>query len=78
MCLQFSFTGALAIKKIEWHILGNHLFANAKALVFAGLFFQGKEANAWLVKGSRILSNEVPEQILPDGGISKEAQCIRL
>ena len=54
-------------KKIEWHILGNHLFANAKALVFAGLFFQGREANAWLAKGLRILSNEIPEQILPDG-----------
>ena len=67
MCLQFSFTGALAIKKIEWHILGNHLFANAKAF-FAGLFFQGREANAWLAKGLRILSNEIPEQILPDGG----------
>ena len=27
-------------KRIEWHILGNHLFSNAKALIFAGLFFQ--------------------------------------
>ena len=54
--------------RLEIHLLGNHLFANAKALVFAGLFFQGKEADAWLEKGLRILERQVPEQILPDGG----------
>jgi uncharacterized heparinase superfamily protein len=53
---------------IEWHLLGNHLFVNAKALVFAGLFFTGDEADAWLAQGLRILSREVPEQVLPDGG----------
>ena len=26
-------------KRIEWHLMGNHVFSNAKALVFAGLFF---------------------------------------
>lgn len=30
-------------KRIEWHILGNHLFSNAKALVFVGIFFSNKE-----------------------------------
>ena len=54
--------------RLEIYLLGNHLFANAKALVFAGLFFQGKEADTWLEKGLRILATEVPEQILPDGG----------
>jgi uncharacterized heparinase superfamily protein len=54
--------------RLEIHLLGNHLFADAKALVVAGLFFQGKEADAWLEKGLRILASEVPEQILPDGG----------
>lgn len=53
---------------IEWHLLGNHLFANAKALVFAGLFFEGKEADEWLERGLSILLREVPEQILNDGG----------
>lgn len=53
---------------IEWHLLGNHLFANAKALVFAGLFFEGKESDEWLEKGLAILLREVPEQILNDGG----------
>ena len=55
-------------KRIEWHILGNHLFANAKALVFVGLFFSGKESHSWLSKGLRILAEELPEQFLADGG----------
>lgn len=55
-------------KTVETHLLGNHLFANAKALVCAGLFFNGVEAGAWLNTGLHILRREVPEQILPDGG----------
>ncbi len=55
-------------RRLEVHLLGNHLFANAKALVFAGLFFEGPAADAWLEKGLRILEREVPEQILSDGG----------
>lgn len=54
-------------KRLEWHLLGNHLFANAKALVFAGLFFNGKEAEEWLATGIGILGDELPEQILADG-----------
>lgn len=53
---------------IEWHLLGNHLFANAKALVFAGLYFEGREANDWLETGLRILDRQMLEQVLPDGG----------
>jgi uncharacterized heparinase superfamily protein len=55
-------------KRLEYHLLGNHLFANAKALVFGGLFFESTEANNWLQKGLTILDREVREQILPDGG----------
>jgi uncharacterized heparinase superfamily protein len=55
-------------KRLENHLLGNHLFSNAKALVFGGLFFEGKEADKWLKNGLRILHNEIKEQILPDGG----------
>jgi uncharacterized heparinase superfamily protein len=55
-------------QRIEWHILGNHLFANAKALVFAGLFISGKEADRWLAKGLKIIEHELPEQVLADGG----------
>src|SRR5690606_3223286 len=55
-------------RRIEWHLLGNHLFANAKALFIAGLYFQGPEANRWRAKGASILSRELREQILEDGG----------
>lgn len=54
--------------RLELHLLGNHLFANAKALTFAGVFFQGPEARRWLERGLRLIEREVREQILPDGG----------
>lgn len=53
---------------LEWHLLGNHLFANGKALVFAGLAFDSPESERWLGTGLRILERELPEQILVDGG----------
>ena len=55
-------------KRLEFHLLGNHLFSNGKALVFAGLLFDGPEAEGWLAEGMRILHRQVPEQILGDGG----------
>ena len=55
-------------KNLEAHLLANHYFKNGKALVFAGMFFGGREADRWLRKGCHILDEEVPEQILPDGG----------
>jgi len=55
-------------KRIEYHLLGNHLFANAKALIFVGLFFNGEEAGRWLSKGLGILLRQLSEQVLPDGG----------
>jgi uncharacterized heparinase superfamily protein len=42
--------------------------ANAKALVFAGLFFGGGEGNALLRKGIGLLERQASEQILADGG----------
>lgn len=66
--------GSLAIqvrwlcKRLEFHLLGNHLWANAKALVFAGAFFDGAEAAGWCRRGLRLLRDELGEQILPDGG----------
>ena len=54
--------------RLETHLLGNHLWANAKALIFAGTFFGGAEAGAWRVKGLALLRRELEEQILPDGG----------
>jgi len=55
-------------KRIEYHLLGNHLFANGKALVFAGAFLDGAHAERWLKRGLAVLDREVPEQFLADGG----------
>lgn len=55
-------------RRLEYHLLGNHLWSNAKALVFAGIYFEGAEAESWLRTGLRIIRRELKEQILPDGG----------
>ena len=54
-------------KTLEYHLQGNHLFANAKALIFAGVFFEGNEADKWLKIGLNILQKQIPEQFLNDG-----------
>ena len=53
---------------LEYHLLGNHLFVNAKALIFAGLYFQGSEPNEWYQSGINILNDQLSEQVLSDGG----------
>jgi uncharacterized heparinase superfamily protein len=55
-------------RRIEYHLLGNHLMANAKGLLFAGWFFRGSEADRWARKGIEVLRVQLEEQILPDGG----------
>ncbi|WP_210442896.1 heparinase II/III family protein [Vibrio crassostreae] len=55
-------------QQLEYHLLGNHLFANAKALMFAGCYFKGELADEWLKRGLGILTEEIPEQVLADGG----------
>ena len=55
-------------RRLEIHLLGNHLLANAKALTFAGAIFEGAEADGWRTKGLALLRRELKEQILPDGG----------
>ncbi len=55
-------------KRMETHILGNHLVANAKALLFGGCFFQGKLAERWLRRGLKYFRQELKHQILADGG----------
>jgi len=54
--------------RFETHLLANHYFANAKALVFAGMFFDGPEANSWLKRGQEVIRCELLEQVLADGG----------
>lgn len=55
-------------RRMEHHLLGNHLFANAKALLFAATWFDGAEAARWASIGAGIIEAELREQVLADGG----------
>ena len=81
-CQESLFTQALTLeKKIEYHILGNHLFANAKALVFIGCYFEGADSARLFNKGLQIITKELDIQVLNDGGnfeLSPMYHCIFL
>ena len=51
----------------EYHLLGNHLFINAKALLFACVIFGINEDSAIYRKALKILTKEISEQFLEDG-----------
>jgi len=53
---------------LEYHLLGNHLIENGRALLWAGLFFTDRTAARWRRKGERILWRALREQFLDDGG----------
>ena len=52
---------------LETDIGGNHLVKNIKALIWASAFFSGPEAGRWRGLGVRLLAEELPRQVLPDG-----------
>ena len=54
-------------QQLEYHILGNHLFANAKALTFVGVYLQGENSEQLLALGIKLLNEELSEQFLEDG-----------
>ena len=51
-------------KRLEYHLLGNHLLENAFALYIGGLITGNKQLTR---KGRRLIRRELEEQILPDG-----------
>lgn len=57
---------------VEYHLMGNHLLENGRALLLAGLFFTDartqQTARRWQAKGKEILWGELEEQFLADGG----------
>jgi uncharacterized heparinase superfamily protein len=55
-------------RRIETHLQGNHVFANAKALVFLGIYFSSEESEEWLRQGLSLMQAELAEQVLSDGG----------
>jgi uncharacterized heparinase superfamily protein len=59
---------AVLEKNLEFHLLGNHLLENAASLVLAGACLSGTSADRQFVTGLKILQDQLPEQVLPDGG----------
>ena len=55
------------VRNLETDILGNHLIKNVKALLWAGAFFDGAEAQRWRALGAEHLERQLGEQVLADG-----------
>ncbi|MBW2273421.1 MAG: alginate lyase family protein [Deltaproteobacteria bacterium] len=53
-------------RNLELRLQGNHLFSNLLTVVFAGLLFEGRQADEWL-RHEAAFRRELEEQILPDG-----------
>ncbi len=72
-----------AIYHHAWHIAhrlslysscGNHTVCEALGLVFAGaIFLPTEEGKKWLCTGIGLLEQELPRQVLPDGGPLEQA-----
>jgi uncharacterized heparinase superfamily protein len=54
-------------RRPEYHLLGNHLFINTKALLFACVMFGLDERSSIYRKALKILKKELSEQFLNDG-----------
>lgn len=54
----------LLINKLEYHLLGNHLLEDAYSLFIASLYFS---ENTFFNLSSKLILNELKEQLLPDG-----------
>ena len=52
---------------LEWHLLGNHILSNAKALIFSGMFFSGPNSKNGK-KRNTYFKKQLKDQILQDGG----------
>ena len=65
-------------KKLEFHLLGNHLLEDAYALYIGASFFNDEQL---LKKASKLLKAQLKEQILPDGAHYEQSpmyHCILL
>lgn len=68
----------LLTRKLEYHLLGNHLLENSFALLFGAYYFNDEKLYK---KTKKILISQLNEQILPDGAhfeLSPMYHCIML
>jgi len=54
-------------RNLERGTMANHFMKNIKALILAGLYFDGPDGRRFLSKGLRFLEQEIAEQVLDDG-----------
>jgi len=54
-------------RRLEFHLMGNHLLENAITLCWAGLSFGGPRPDEWLAQGERLLERELRSQLMTDG-----------
>ncbi|MBR5399889.1 MAG: alginate lyase family protein [Bacteroidales bacterium] len=65
-------------KKLEYHLLGNHLLEDAFSLYIGAAYFNNKKL---LKRAERLLEKELKEQVLPDGAHFEQSpmyHCILL
>ncbi len=55
-------------KRIEYHLSGNHLLTNLKALIYASTLFNSYESNKYFLKGLRLFRKYLDKQTFKDGG----------
>jgi uncharacterized heparinase superfamily protein len=55
-------------RRLEWHLLANHLQKNFQAMTVGALLFRGADARRWLRRFPSALWRELEVQVLPDGG----------
>ena len=65
---SYALQAAWLAANLEHHLKANHLFANAKALVFVGLILDGTLAGRLLDTSVVLLERELDKQFLDDGG----------
>lgn len=54
-------------RRLEYHLLGNHILEDAISLCWAGLSLEADGAGSWLDVGARLLERELARQVLEDG-----------
>jgi hypothetical protein len=65
-------------RNLEFHLGGNHLLENLRALLAAGFRFDGPAAQRWRRRGLDLLLAELNEQVLTDGGHYERAPYYHL
>lgn len=67
LCNEIAFQIRFLEQNLELDLGGNHLLKNLVALLWAGRFFEGADAERWTRRGSELLARELDEQMLADG-----------